>query len=501
MTRLNVGLALFLLVGLISFTGCAAVNTSTLSANASSSPDSSGLTEGQKWHLALDSYSQGQREEGRKDSAAAAYYYEIALEMLSSLDVAAPVVPTQRIIKFQKEVTRNYERLVASMRQLPFTVSTPATLDSTTSEDDQADYFHRSEGSAKNDTIPVVITPKLYSTRHVVYTVHRGDNLREIGTRYGVSVAELLRQNQISDPNVVQPGTKLYMAVGMSGPTATQSPPAQPDGIKAQHHTVLPGETIWSIARNYGKDPQKILSWNHLKPNSVLAPGQELIISSSVGEIPTATSDASSMSGSTLETDSVQELSEPGLDGYAAIVNKSAIGNDLSGSASIDRGASASSESVNASWFIPALQRLDSVSSQLRGIKAQLIKTNGASYNVTAMIPLALYARTVMHEIRDSTGVAPLRGDSYDQQWWAFSASANSNSSSEAFTQYYRAVDAALEGLGALSIQAPQFITDRDQLIVSTWFRVVDTLPKCKETAHSLCVPASPVHGHSKRSE
>jgi LysM repeat protein len=43
-------------------------------------------------------------------------------------------------------------------------------------------------------------------------------------------------------------------------------------------HTVQPGDTVWSIARTYGKDPLQILSWNRLTRKSRIYPGQELII-------------------------------------------------------------------------------------------------------------------------------------------------------------------------------------------------------------------------------
>jgi membrane-bound lytic murein transglycosylase D len=112
----------------------------------------------------------------------------------------------------------------------------------------------------------------------IIYKVHSGESLGRIGTQLGVSVAEICRQNNISDPDVIQPGTKLRIKVG-GEPVVAERTTAPADTAKAQLHTVQPGETIWSIARSYGKDPMKILSWNRLERDSTIYPGQELIIS------------------------------------------------------------------------------------------------------------------------------------------------------------------------------------------------------------------------------
>ena len=47
---------------------------------------------------------------------------------------------------------------------------------------------------------------------------------------------------------------------------------------QTQTHRVQAGETIWSIARSYGQDPTKILSWNGLDRDSTIFPGQKLIV-------------------------------------------------------------------------------------------------------------------------------------------------------------------------------------------------------------------------------
>ncbi len=154
----------------------------------------------------------------------------------------------------------------------------------------------------------------------IVYTVHRGESLGKISRQLGVPVAEICRQNDISNPNHVLPGRKLRIrfnnpaaespvAASKVQPAAdsrmaavkpveppvvaevnTPTPPPTdlaksqtnrmklPDPRNQQMHTVQPGDTVWSIARIYGKDPYQILSWNRLTRKSRIYPGQELII-------------------------------------------------------------------------------------------------------------------------------------------------------------------------------------------------------------------------------
>ena len=45
----------------------------------------------------------------------------------------------------------------------------------------------------------------------VTYTVQRNDNLTEIAARFGTTVAELVRLNNIADPNLIYPGQVLVI--------------------------------------------------------------------------------------------------------------------------------------------------------------------------------------------------------------------------------------------------------------------------------------------------
>ena len=120
----------------------------------------------------------------------------------------------------------------------------------------------------------------------IIYTVHRGESLGKISRQLGVPVAEILRQNKLRDPDVLQPGQKLRIRVnGGADPVAQKPAPRQSAPTQAvapapsQTHRVRTGETVWSIARDYGRDPLQILWWNGLNRDSTIYPGQHLIVS------------------------------------------------------------------------------------------------------------------------------------------------------------------------------------------------------------------------------
>jgi membrane-bound lytic murein transglycosylase D len=136
---------------------------------------------------------------------------------------------------------------------------------------------------AKSDPAVASQTDSSAPLNEIVYTVHRGESLGKISRQLGVSVQEIMRQNKISDPDVIQPGQKLRVRVNGGADEVAQKPAAAPSGTAQaavpQTHRVLAGETVWSIARDYGQDPLKILSWNNLDRDSTIYPGQELIVS------------------------------------------------------------------------------------------------------------------------------------------------------------------------------------------------------------------------------
>lgn len=65
--------------------------------------------------------------------------------------------------------------------------------------------------------------------------------------------------------------------VPVTEPSSTSPPPPSsklPD--TATYHTVLPGQTLYAIARQYGRDHREVAQWNNIPPPYELSPGQRI---------------------------------------------------------------------------------------------------------------------------------------------------------------------------------------------------------------------------------
>ena len=96
-------------------------------------------------------------------------------------------------------------------------------------------------------------------TNYVDYRVVSGDTLYSIANRYGVSVDELKRLNNLSNNNL-SVGQVIKVPV-----------------LDTTVYTVKSGDTLYSIARQYNVTPNDIMSFNNLT-NNLLSVGQVLNI-------------------------------------------------------------------------------------------------------------------------------------------------------------------------------------------------------------------------------
>lgn len=62
------------------------------------------------------------------------------------------------------------------------------------------------------NTIQGIVNDKLGINQTKYYTVQKGDNLTKIANRYGTTVDQLVKWNNISNPNLIYPGQKLRVA-------------------------------------------------------------------------------------------------------------------------------------------------------------------------------------------------------------------------------------------------------------------------------------------------
>jgi len=93
-------------------------------------------------------------------------------------------------------------------------------------------------------------------------------------------------------------------------PTAAESPSPTAGGIT--EYTVLPGDWIWKIARDFNVDPQEIIDLNGLSLPSQIKPGMTLQIPAPASQpAPTVTSEAPSETGTPQATSTVHTV-QPG---------------------------------------------------------------------------------------------------------------------------------------------------------------------------------------------
>lgn len=107
------------------------------------------------------------------------------------------------------------------------------------------------------------------------YTVQPGDSLADIAALYSTTVEELLRLNDLPEPNLLYSGQTILVP-GRAAPPP-ELPPATPPPT-ANVHVVEEGETLGLIAERYGTTVEVLLELNDLPDPNVVPVGTSLIV-------------------------------------------------------------------------------------------------------------------------------------------------------------------------------------------------------------------------------
>lgn len=96
----------------------------------------------------------------------------------------------------------------------------------------------------------------------IYYTVKRGDTLSKIAQMFNVTVNDLVKWNNIKDPNFIVAGERLIVG----------------KGSKEIIYIVKLGDTLTKIANRYGTTVRKLVTDNHIINPNLIYVGQKIVI-------------------------------------------------------------------------------------------------------------------------------------------------------------------------------------------------------------------------------
>ena len=110
------------------------------------------------------------------------------------------------------------------------------------------------------------------------YTVVKNDTLWGLSKKYGVSVSDLKKANGVSG-HLIYVGQKLQIPAkstkAVKAAKATKTTSASTVDTTSTNHTVVKGDTLWSLAKKYGVSVKALMKANNLSSSTILI-GQSL---------------------------------------------------------------------------------------------------------------------------------------------------------------------------------------------------------------------------------
>jgi LysM repeat protein len=120
------------------------------------------------------------------------------------------------------------------------------------------------------------------------YTVTDGDTVSAIADRFGLTTSSVLSLNGLATSSLIFPGQVLILTGTGAGAEDSGSGAEGSSGSSAGNHTVASGETVSGIASAHGLSTVDVLAANALNEDSVIFPGQVIILSESGAAAPSA---------------------------------------------------------------------------------------------------------------------------------------------------------------------------------------------------------------------
>jgi LysM repeat protein len=114
----------------------------------------------------------------------------------------------------------------------------------------------------------------------VIHEIQIGQTAWDLAAVYDVPLDDILRYNNLPDDPILLPGDQIVIVPGENMPALNSAPLT---------HTVQSGQTVWAIAARYNLSVGDLLALNGLAENSLIQPGDELIIRLAPGQSPPPT--------------------------------------------------------------------------------------------------------------------------------------------------------------------------------------------------------------------
>ncbi|MDR2878076.1 MAG: LysM peptidoglycan-binding domain-containing protein [Chromatiales bacterium] len=125
-------------------------------------------------------------------------------------------------------------------------------------------------------------------TRHLI---RAGETLESIARKHHITVA-VLREVNGTQGHVIRVGESLIVPSARQGSdflayinqrTDLARDPSASSRKPQQQHVVRPGDTLWSISRQYRVSVQQLAQWNAINSDAPLQPGQQLVLAQAGG--------------------------------------------------------------------------------------------------------------------------------------------------------------------------------------------------------------------------
>jgi murein DD-endopeptidase MepM/ murein hydrolase activator NlpD len=109
-------------------------------------------------------------------------------------------------------------------------------------------------------------------------TLKPGETVEILSRRYHVPVVAIMRANNLADASLIQPGQRIVIPSRQQGQNASAQTAAASANRATVVHTVMPHETLLSIAKRYNVERGKIAYANNINEHVPLRVGQKLTI-------------------------------------------------------------------------------------------------------------------------------------------------------------------------------------------------------------------------------